>query len=284
MQGRGPATLVRVGEFARGLARRFMADRCPERAAALSFTTVVSLIPAVAISLAFLSAAPYSNELRADVEELLTRYLLPHAGETAVAAFRTFLAEAGNLTGLGFVALIVTALMLMSTVNAAFDAIWRISRRRPLLVRLLTYWAILTLGPLLIGGALSISAFLQATGEQFGGATFERSVGWLTPFTPFLLEGIAFTLLYYAVPSRRIAWRDAVGGGVLAALLFEGAKHGLALYILYFPTYDAIYGALAAIPVFLIWIYLCWISTLIGAELAAAWPEWRSRDVSTPAP
>jgi len=277
------AVLLRVARFAHGLGQRFLRDRCLERSAALSFTTVMSLIPAAAISLAFLSTVPASNELRAGVEEFLTRYLLPHAGEAVVLAFRSFLAKAGSLTGLGFVGLLLTALMLLATVNAAFDTIWRVNRRRPLLVRLLAYWAILTLGPLLIGGALSVSGFLLATGERYGGAAFERSIGWVTPLIPLLLEGAAFSLLYWIVPNRPVIWRDAICGGVVAAILFEGAKHGLALYVLYFPTYDAIYGALAAIPVFLVWIYLSWISILVGAELAAALPEWRSRGENTPA-
>jgi len=271
------ASLADIEPFLRSLARRFLRDRCLERAAALSFTTILSLVPAAAISLAFLSALPQSGQLRLDVEDLLTRYLLPHAGDAAVTAFRTFIGKAGDLTGIGFVGLAITAMMLLVSVNSAFDTIWRVSRPRPLLIRLLAYWAILTLGSALIGGALSISGLLLATGERYGGTAFTWSIGWITPILPFVLEGAAFTFLYYVVPNRRASWRDALAGGVVGALLFEGAKHGLALYIVRFPTYDAIYGALAAIPVFLVWIYLCWIATLIGAELAAALPEWRSR-------
>jgi membrane protein len=271
------ASLVEAGCFLRNLAGRFLRDLCLERAAALSFTTVLSLVPAAAISLAFLSALPQTAVLRSDVEDLLTRYLLPNAGETAVLAFRTFIGKAGNLSAPGFVGLAITAMMLLVTVNNAFDAIWRVSRPRPLLIRLLAYWAVLTLGPALIGGALSISGLLLATGERYGGTAFTWSIGWITPTVPFVLEAAAFTLLYLVVPNRRASWCDALAGGIVGALLFEGAKHGLAFYIVWFPTYDAIYGALAAIPVFLVWVYLCWIATLIGAEVAAALPEWRLR-------
>jgi membrane protein len=271
------ASRADVGQFLRALARRFVRDLCLERAAALSFTTVLSLVPAAAVSLAFLSALPEPDTLRGHVEDLLTRYLLPNAGEAAVQAFRTFIAKAAGLSALGFIGLAATAMMLLVTVNSAFDRIWRVTRPRPLLIRLLAYWAILTVGPLLMGLALSISGLLLATGERYAGEAFTWSVGWITPFLPFLLEAAAFTLLYYAVPNRPVALRDSLAGGGVAALLFEGAKHGFALYILWFPTYNAIYGALAAFPVLLAWIYLCWIATLIGAELAAALPEWRSR-------
>ena len=266
-----------VLRFLRSLAQRFLNDLCLERAAALSYTAVLSLVPAVAVSLAFLSALPQSDELRSAVEDLLTRYLLPHAGETAVMAFRTFIGKAAGLSAVGFIGLAVTAMMLLITVNSAFDTIWRVSRPRPLLIRLLAYWAILTVGPMLIGTALSISGLLVATGERYGGSAFTWSIGWFTPIVPFVLEAAAFTLLYQVVPNCPVAWRDSLAGGVVAALLFEGAKHGFAVYIVWFPTYNALYGTLAAIPVFLVWIYLCWIATLVGAELGAALPDWRSR-------
>jgi membrane protein len=255
--------------------RRFLDDLCLERAAALSYTSVVSLVPAAAVSLAFLSALPQSDALRADVEGLFMQYLLPTEGETAVVAFRTFIAKAAGLSALGFVGLAFTAMMLLVTVNAAFDTIWRVHRPRPLVVRLLAYWAILTVGPLLMGVALSISGLLLTTGERYAGEAFTWSIGWVTPLVPLLLEAAAFTLLYYVVPNCPVRLRDSLVGGAAAALIFEGAKHGFALYIVWFPTYNAIYGAIAAIPVLLAWIYLCWIATLVGAELAAALPEWR---------
>lgn len=282
--GRWAVGIVRelIG-FARRLALRFFRDGCLDRAGALSFTSVLSLVPAAAISLAFLSAVPRSEEMRADVEYLLASYLLPQASDVAINAFRSFVANAGNLTGFGFIGLAVTALMLLWTVNSTFDTIWRVTSPRPLLVRLLAYWAILTIGPLLIGGALSLSASLQATGARYGGAAFTTSMGRITPLVPFLLETIAFTLLYLIAPNRRVLWRDALAGGVVAAVVFETVKYGFALYIRMFPTYNAIYGAIATIPVFLVWIYLCWIATLLGAEMAATLPEWRARHETEPA-
>jgi membrane protein len=268
-----------VTRFLVRLARRFLNDLCLERAAALSYTAVLSLVPAAAVSLAFLSALPQSGTLRSDVEDLLTHYLLPHAGETAVQAFRTFIGKAAGLSALGFLGLAATAMMLLITVNSAFDTIWRVTRLRPLLIRLLAYWAILTVGPILMGVALSISGVLLATGERYAGEAFTWSMGWITPIVPFLLEAAAFTLLYYVVPNCPVACRDSLAGGLAAALLFEGAKHGFALYIIWFPTYNALYGTLAAFPVLLVWIYLCWFATLVGAELAAALPEWRAWSV-----
>ncbi|HTO85601.1 MAG TPA: YhjD/YihY/BrkB family envelope integrity protein [Methylomirabilota bacterium] len=265
-----------VLEFLLHLARRFLDDVCLERAAALSYTSVLSLVPAAGVSLAFLSVIPQSGELRSSIEELLTTYLLPNAGETAVEAFRAFLGKAAGLSAFGFVGLAVSAMLLLMTVNAGFDAIWRVRQPRPLLIRLLAYWAILTIGPVLFGTALSISALLFATGQQYGGSAFTWSMGWFAPLLPFILEAAAFTLLYYAAPNCPVRWRDSLAGGAAAALVFEGAKRGFAVYLAWFPTYNALYGALAAIPVFLAWIYLCWVATFVGAEVAALLPEWRT--------
>jgi membrane protein len=266
-----------VGGFLRRLAQRFLGDRCLERAAALSFTSILSLVPVAAISLAFLSVLPQSEQIRAGVEEMLADYLLPHASGAAIDTFRDLVGRARNLTGISFIGLAVTALMLLATVNTAFDAIWRVTRPRPLMIRLLAYWAILSVGPLLIGGALSLSGALLTAGARYGGAAFTRPMGWLTPYVPFLLEVLAFTLLYYVAPNRRVSWQHALAGGIVAALMFEGAKYGMALYIVLYPTYDRIYGALAAIPVALVWIYLCWVATLLGAEVAATLLERREQ-------
>jgi len=256
--------------FLGGLARRFLEDLCLQRAAALSYTSVMSLVPAAGVSLAFLSTLPQSDEIRSAVEDLLTRYLLPHAGETALMAFHTLLLRAASLSALGFAGLLVTAMMLLITINSAFNTIWRVTRPRPLMIRLLAYWAILTIGPMLIGIALSLSGPLLATGERYGGSAFT----WFMPIVP---ELGAFTLLYHIVPNCRVYWRDSLVGGILASALFEGVKQGFALYVAWFSSYDALYGALAAIPVSLLWIYLCWIATLAGAELAAAMRDWRAR-------
>jgi membrane protein len=258
-------------------AKRLLADRCMQVAAALSFTTLLSLVPFLAISLSFASAFSQFSDLRGEAEAFLTRNLLPQAGEMAVEQFRSFVAQTQKLTGLGIFGVAVTALMLLATINHAFDVIWRVQRPRPLMIRFLAYWAIITLGPLLIGGALSASGILLAVGQRVGGSAFAVSVTWVTPGMPFILEAMAFTLLYLIAPNRRVKFTDALIGGVVAAVIFEIVKHAFALYLVYFPTYEAIYGAVAAIPIFLLWIYCCWATVLLGAEVTASLPEAREK-------
>jgi len=257
--------------------RRFLADRCMQVAAALSFTTVLSLVPFLAISLSFISAFSQFGELRGRAELFLMQNLLPQAGETAVEQFRIFIGQTQKLTGFGIIGVAATALMLLATINHAFDVIWRVQRPRPLMIRFLAYWAIITLGPMLIGAALSASGILFAAAQSVGGDFFTTSVAWVTPGMPFLLEAMAFTLLYLVAPNRRVKFTDALVGAAVAAMIFEAVKYSFGLYLLYFPSYEAIYGAVSAIPIFLLWIYCCWGTVLMGAEVTASLPEAREK-------
>jgi membrane protein len=159
----------------------------------------------------------------------------------------------------------------MSTIERVFNQIWRVKNSRPFSRRLLVYWAAVTLGPLLIGMSISVTSnFFKATNGvvmpiSFVGAVFSTCAS-------ILLTTGAFTLLYVAVPNRAVDWRDAVWGGLLAGVAFEIAKRLFAAYITKFPTYTMVYGAIAAVPIFLIWIYLFWMITLFGAVLSAALP------------
>ena len=133
---------------------------------------------------------------------------------------------------------------------------------------------------LLFGAALWMSGVLYTTGSSLGGSTFAVVVRWLAPLGPLVLEAAGFTLVYLVVPNRKVRHWDALVGGLTAAVMFELLKHGFALYLVYFPGYQAIYGALAAIPIFLVWMYASWAVILFGAEVAAALPEWRDKQVA----
>jgi membrane protein len=186
-----------------------------------------------------------------------------------------FSAQAAKLTAVGIGFLVVTALMTLLTIESAFNDIWRVKRPRPVVQRVFVYWTLITMGPVLIGASLSLTSWLvgQAVGLVHGlpGA----GVAVLT-VVPILLTGVALTLLYVAMPNRRIAVRDAVIGGLLAAVVFEGMKRGFAVYLAKVPTYTLVYGAFATLPIFLMWIYLSWLVVVFGAVVVAALPEWRS--------
>jgi membrane protein len=269
----------RLVRFVRHVIRRFIEDGCFAAAGALSYTTLVSIVPLLAISLAVLSAFPIFDKLRERALMLMFDNFVPTVGATVEEYISTFAQSAGKTTAIGLLVLAVTAVMLLATIEDRLDAIWRVHAPRRWLARILTYWTMLTLGPLLFGVGLSVTASLHGITQDIAvvGASRHQVEAWLSmlaAYAPFLLETVGFTLLFCLIPHCPVRWRDGAVGAVVAALLFEGCKASFTLYLAHFNAYQAIYGALAVIPIFLLWMYLSWSVVLFGAEIAAAVPLW----------
>ncbi|HEV2677292.1 MAG TPA: YihY family inner membrane protein [Aliidongia sp.] len=278
-----PAKAEGVGQrlvrFMHHVVKRFIEDGCFAAAGALSYTTLVSIVPLLAISLAVLSAFPIFDKLRERALMLMFDNFVPTVGATVEGYISSFAQSAGKTTAIGLLVLAVTAIMLLATIEDRLDAIWRVHAPRRWLVRVLTYWTVLTLGPLLFGVGLSLSTSLNGLTRDIAvvGASqhlIEAALEVLAAYAPFLLETVGFTLLFCLIPHCPVRWRDGAVGAVVAALLFEGCKAGFTLYLGHFNAYTAIYGALAVIPIFLLWMYLSWGVVLFGAEVAAAVPLW----------
>lgn len=277
--------LRQLGRFFAHLFRRFNQDRCLQIASSLTFTTLLALVPLVTIVLTLLSAFPVFSGLGEQIHAFLLANMLPDtAGRVVSGYIEQFTGGAGRLTALGTVFLAVTAFMLMFTIEHAFNSIWRVSRPRPVVQRVLVYWAALTMGPVLIGASLSITSYL--VGASLG-LTRETplagtAIVWLVPF---VLTWAAFTLLYYVVPNRAVKPRHALAGGLVAAFVFELMKRSFAFYVAQIPTYTLVYGAFAVIPIFLLWIYFSWVVIVIGALIAALAPDFAVlRDTAGHAP
>ncbi|MBI3230048.1 MAG: YihY family inner membrane protein [Burkholderiales bacterium] len=261
-----------VGNLLKFARQRLREERLDEVAGSLTFTTVLALVPMLTIAFAIFTSFPLFNTMRDSLEAYFIQSLMPKAISNTILGYLTmFASKASGLSSVGAVALLVTSITMMSTIERAFNQIWRVKQVRPVVQRFLVYWAILTLGPLLIGFSISVSSHLFVATSNAVGAS--RSV--TTLFYTVLsigLSTIAFGFLYLAVPNRLIDWRDAAWGGLAAAIAFEIAKRLFAEFIARFPSYAVIYGALAAVPLFLVWIYLSWLITLAGAALVAALP------------
>ena len=269
----------RFVRFVRHVVGRFIDDGCFAAAGALSYTTLVSIVPLLAISLAVLSAFPIFDKMRERALMLMFDNFVPTVGATVEEYISNFAQSAGKTTAIGLLVLAVTAIMLLATIEDRLDAIWRVHAPRRWLARILTYWTMLTLGPLLFGIGLSVPASLHGITRDMAvvGASQHLVEQWLSilaAYAPFLLESAGFTLLFCLIPHCPVRWRDGAIGAVVAALLFEGCKAGFTLYLAHFNAYQAIYGALAVIPIFLLWMYLSWSVVLFGAEVAAAVPLW----------
>jgi membrane protein len=260
--------------FAAQVGRRFVEDDCFNLAASLTYTSLLSLVPLVTIALTVAAAFPAFRELTLRLHDFLAQNMLPPTVASTVASYLDqFARSAAGLTAVGVAFLAVTAILLMLTIEQAVNAIWRVRHPRPLAFRILVYWGVLTLGPLLIGGSLTITSYL--VGVSLGYAKGAGAASVILGLIPLVLTAAAFTLLYFIVPNRWVQLRHAAIGGLAAALLFEVMKRAFALYIARFPSYTLVYGAFAAVPIFLLWIYLSWLVVLLGAVITAALPDLR---------
>jgi membrane protein len=264
-----------TGEFIADVVRRFYEERALQAAGSLSYTTLLSLVPLFTVALAISTAFPVFDETIAVLQGFILHNFLPDARgiETIAEQVSSFTENAGRLTAIGLIFFIVTAVMLMLTIDESLNRIFRVQRRRALLQQVLIYWAVITLGPVLIGGSLSMTSF--AIGASLGWLNLDIIADAVLRVLPFIFTCAALTLLYAVVPYRYVEFRHALFSGILAGIAFEVAKRGFALYLTKFPTYTLIYGAFATIPIFLVWLYLSWCVVLAGATLTAMLPAYR---------
>jgi membrane protein len=264
----------RARDVLRFAARRAAEVRLAQVAGSLTFTTVLALVPLLVVALAVFTAFPLFGEFRGALESTLLRNLLPEPFSALILRYlNEFVGKAGRLGALGVVFLVATALMMILTVDRALNDIWRVAQRRRLAQRVLIYWALLTVGPVLIGGSLSLTSWLAPFSTGFV-RQLPPAVHAVLDWLPGLVSGFALAALYVYVPNRNVAWHDALIGGFVAAGLGEVVGRGVAAYVAPGAVLS-IYGAFAVLPAFLSWIYLSWLTILFGAAIAATLPMLR---------
>jgi membrane protein len=265
---------ARARTFFAFLWRRFLDDRLFESAGALSYTTVFALVPLSMVVFGVLSAFPVFNQW----DDRLTNYIftnfVPSSARKVEDYLKGFTANTGQLTTAGVIALVTSLLITLFSVEGTFNRIWRVKTARPKFSRFLVYWTVLTLGALVAATSLALSW------QFFSLALFSTGPGRLLEaamlkLAPMVIELLAFTTIFRVVPHRTIKWRHAAAGALLSVLLFELVKWGISLYIGSFNSYQKIYGPLAFAPIFLLWIYLGWVSILLGASFASSMSAFR---------
>ena len=280
-RGRLSEMLTTSAAFAMYSLRRFVADGCFAASGALSYTTLVSLVPLAVIGFASLSAFPIFAQMHDQLVALVFRTLVPSIGEQAAWWFRTFADSAAQTTAIGVAGIAATGVLVLVTVEDQLNLIWRVTAPRPWVHRVLAYWTLITLGPLLIGISLSLSTYFEIAARQAGleqQAVALITSSWLHGLAravPALLEFFALTLLYCLIPNCAVRWRDGALGAAIATMAIEILKVGFSIYISAASFYQTVYGALAIIPIFLLWMYISWMAVLLGAVVAAALPNWR---------
>jgi membrane protein len=264
-----PTAVAVFVAFAVRAVARMRAIGLARTAASLSFTTLLALVPLATVALTFVARFPVFQRWLDALEAFLLQHMLPGSADTVVHHYiGQFTDKAAGLTGISIFFIGVTAAMATATIEREINLIWGITTRRRLGRRIVVYALGLTVGPVLVGASLSLTTWFitqsLATMPLHG---FLADI-ILTPL-PLLFTSAALTILYAVVPARHVPWMHAMAGAVAAAIAFEAAKHGFAFYLTKVPTYELVYGALAALPVFLIWIYLCWLIILAGAAITA---------------
>jgi len=270
--------LARLKDFpwrmaTRRLRDRFADDRLGQTAGALTFTTIIALVPLITVTLAVVTAFPLFDQFQNVLQRWLIESLIPESISKQVLGYLTqFTSKASRLGSLGFAALFLSALALVFTIDRSLNAIWRVQRPRAWGQRLLLYWSALTLGPLLVTASL----FTMASVISWSGGSL-RSLG---PGMKFTLDLLQFSLLwalianlYRFVPNTHVPWRQVLAGSLFTAVLLELARGLLTLYLGKMTTLSMVYGAFATVPILLVWIYMTWVIVLLGAVLVASWPS-----------
>jgi len=268
------SSIPRIKRLAAHVWRHFGEDRLFDEAASLSYTSLLSMVPLLAVVFGVASAFPVFQEWGEQLQTFVFTNFVPASGDQIQAYLAGFLESVGKLTLTGTLVLIITALFLMVRIERAFNLIWRVPTARSIRNRVVMYWAVLTLGPMVLGAAIPLSA--QPVFEQLAVGAYTQS-NWRA-FGVFSLSWLAFTLMFLLVPNRRVHFTHALVGALLSAILFGLAKKAFVAFVAN-ASFNVIYGALAAIPIFLFWLYLVWIVVLLGASLAASLTTFNDRKV-----
>lgn len=255
------------------LRERFREDRLGLTASSLTFTTTIALVPFVTVALAVFTAFPMFAKFQGVLQQWLIQSLIPDSIARQVLGYLTqFAGKASKLGGAGLAVLFVTTLALILTIDRTLNGIWRVRKPRPLGQRVLVYWAIVSLGPLLLGVSLTLTSYAVSASKGLVGA-LPGGVQFLLDSLQFVLLAWGMAALYHYVPNTRVRWTHAWVGGVFVSAGFELAKWLLVLYLGKVPTYSVLYGAFATVPILLIWIYTAWVIVLLGAVIAAYLPS-----------
>ncbi len=271
--------LKRAGEFLQFLVRRARNDTIFRVSASLSYTSLIAIVPLFAIGLSIFSAFPAFESIRGQIQEMLLHNLAPTIGNEVNSYFADFLKASAGLTTIGVISIVITSIMLLSTIENSFNFIFRVSRARHLTTKITLYWTVITLGPLLLGAAFSIRSYFFALSGLSEDALNTSFI--ISALLPSLITILVLMLIYVFVPNKKVRLRNAFCGAVIAMILFSILRKVFGVAVLASATYQTLYGALAIIPIFLIWMYLVWAVVIFGAVITSALTDYQEMDKQT---
>jgi membrane protein len=247
-------------------------DRVNVNAGYLAYITLLSIVPMLAVLLSILSSFSVFADVGVVIQKFIINNFVPASGDAVHNALQEFVANTGKMTAVGSGFLFIAAMMLISNIDKNLNYIWRVKAKRRPVHSFSMYWMVLTLGPILVGASIAATSYVTSL-TLLQNETVSGLYNFVIRKLPLILSFFTFFGLYLLVPNKKINFSHAAAGSMVAALLFELSKKGFAAYITQFPSYQLIYGALAAIPILFVWVYLCWLIVLVGAEVTAALGE-----------
>ncbi|MFC0229167.1 virulence factor BrkB family protein [Serratia aquatilis] len=260
--------------FGRLLIKRIDSDGLTMLAGHLAYVSLLSLVPLITVVFALFAAFPVFADISIQLKSFIFSNFMPATGNVIQRYLEQFIANSNRMTVVGTCGLIITALLLISSVDSVLNTIWRSKNKRPIVFSFAVYWMVLTLGPLLVGASMAISSYLLSL-NWFTQTGVNSLLDDALRVFPLILSWVSFWLLYSVVPTVRVPAKDALVGALFAGVLFELGKKGFALYVTMFPSYQLIYGVLAVIPILFLWVYWSWCIVLLGAEITVTLGEYR---------
>lgn len=266
--------LKQVADFIFFLTKRAKADAVFRVASSLAYTSLIALVPVIAIGIAIFSAFPVFDSIRGQLADFLFQNLTPSFEENIRQYLEVVVKNSGQLGAVGVSGIAVTAIMLLSTIENSFNYIFKVTQPRHIATKVTLYWTVITLGPLLLGTAFSMRGYLY-TLQKFMNADGETSRLFFSYMIPPIMTVATLMLVYILVPNKKVSFIHAFFGAIVAVVLFWFLRMGFGSFVMSNTTYSTLYGALAIIPVFLIWMYLSWAVVLFGAVVTAALDEYQ---------
>ncbi len=264
-----------IKKFAYFLVKRAQHDTVLRVASSLSYTSLIALVPVLAIALAIFSAFPVFSEVRQQVQEFIITNMVPDASADISIYFNEFINATAKLTTIGVIGIALTAILLLSTIENSFNFIFKVNRPRRLTTKITLYWTVITLGPLLLGTAFSLRGYAAFNNVLQSIPEIQLFLGGVLPF---VLTWLVLTGVYIFVPNKKVGFVNALMGAFVAMFLFWVLKNGFALFMLKNNVYKTLYGAVAVVPLMLIWMYLYWAAVIFGAVVTAAIQEYKELD------
>lgn len=262
-----------ANRFIRFVVHHFIQDDCPYIASALAFTSLLAIVPLMSVGLAIFSTFPVFQDLAQPLQNFIFENFVPATGKIIQNYLQQFTSQVSKLSIWGIIFLVITALLVMFTIEQAMNKIWRVGSSRKGVPAFMLYWSILSLAPIILGLSLAASSYLFSLPMMQDHHAPSLFLHWF----PVMLSLTGFTFLYIVVPNCTVRFHHAFFGAFFAAILFETAKQAFAYYLIRYNTYALLYGAFATVPIFFIWVYWVWLITLLGAEISYAFSVHHER-------